>query len=181
MKRSRLFLMGALAIALSYGSAVKAELLDITRPGDPIALVNGTNDGDGSAGAPPGAEGVENSINDTGQKYLNFLDLDSGLAVTPSANPSNLPVIGLRLYSANDAIERDPASYSLSGSNDAISGPWTLISSGALSLPDGRNPGGATVAIPPSGNLDPAVFSETVLFSNSNSYAHYQLDRKSVV
>ena len=172
MKKSTLW-AASLAVLLGSSGVVSAQLVDITRPGDPIVAVSGTNDADGNAGAPPAAESEINAINDVGQKYLNFLDLESGFAVTPSANPGKLPVTGLRFYSANDAVERDPASYRLSGSNDSLTGPWTLISEGALTLPAERNAGGTTVAIPPEGNL--AAVNQTVLFANPNSYTHLQL------
>jgi hypothetical protein len=163
----------AFLVLTSYVAQVSASVVDITRPGDPIKLINGFNQGDGDAGAPPGAEGVENAINDIGQKYLNFLDISSGLAVTPSGNGGNLPVTGIRLYTANDAEPRDPASYQLAGSNGTIDGPWEIISSGNLALPAGRNAGGAAVAIPPEGNL--TAFHQAVTFGNTSSYAHYQI------
>lgn len=162
----------ALAYVVGQTTAVSAAFIDITRPGDPIQVVSGFNQGDGDAGAPPAAEGVENAINDTGQKYLNFLDLSSGFAVTPSAANGN-PVIGLRLYTANDAEPRDPASYQLFGSNDSIDGPWEVIASGNLSLPADRNPGGNAVVIPPAGNL--AAFHQEITFDNATAYDHYQL------
>jgi hypothetical protein len=152
---------------------VSGAFIDITRPNDPTQLVSGFNQGDGDAGPPPAAEGVENAINDIGQKYLNFLDISSGFAVTPSANPNNEPVIGLRLYTANDVPERDPASYQLFGSNDGLEGPWTVISSGNLALPADRNDGGNAVSIPPTGNL--GAFHQEVTFDNADPYAHYQL------
>ena len=149
-----------------------AALMDITRPGDAIQLVSGFNQNDDAAGDPPGAEGVENAINDIGQKYLNFLDLSSGFSVTPSQG-ADAAVVGLRLYTANDQAPRDPASYQLFGSNDSIDGPWEAISSGALALPDGRNDGGDTVMIPPAGNMD--AFHQEVSFDNELSYSHYSL------
>ena len=104
---------------------------------------------------------------------MNFLDRDSGFAVTPSANPGNLPVTGLRFYTANDAVPRDPANFVLSGSNDGLSGPWKPIASGQLALPDERNAGGDAVVIPPTGNLD--AVHQTVLFDNELSFAHYRV------
>jgi hypothetical protein len=157
----------------SYVAQATAANIDITRPGDAIELISGLNQGDGDAGAPPAAETVDHAIDDVGQKYLNFLDLNSGFAVTPSGNSGNLPVIGLRLYTANDVPARDPASFQLAGSNDGLSGPWTVIASGNLALPDGRNAGGNAVAIPPEGNL--AAFNQEVLFANETPYSHYQL------
>jgi hypothetical protein len=163
-----------MTVVALYTAAASATIIDITRPGDPMAIVNGQNQSDGDFGPPPGNEGVEHAIDDVGQKYLNFLDVNSGFAVTPSANPGNLPVTGIRLYTANDVPERDPASFILSGSNgDLTNGPWDVIASGNLALPAGRNAGGNAVLIPPTGNL--AAFNETVAFSNATGYSHYRI------
>jgi concanavalin A-like lectin/glucanase superfamily protein len=152
------------ATALLWPTGSPAQT-DVTRPGDPIAIVNGFNDGDSDAGAPPAGEGVEHATDNAGQKYLNFLDLGSGLAVHPQVGLT--VVTGLRLYTANDVEERDPASYVLEGSGVAgLGGPWTIISSGPLALPSGRNPGGAT-------SLGPNF--QTVAFPNSTPYAAYRL------
>ena len=169
---SRIFPVG---IAFTMVAVVaNAAMVDISRPGDPIALVNGTDDGDGSAGPPPAGEVELHAIDDVGQKYLNFLDRDSGFAVTPSANPTNLPVTGVRFYTANDAVPRDPANFVLAGSNGTLeAGPWTNIFTGNLELPEGRNAGGDAVVIPPTGNLD--AFNQTVTFENAATYSHYRV------
>lgn len=166
------FACAAVLVAF-VGQSAFAAIMDITRPGDPIELISGFNQNDDAAGSPPGAEGVENSINDIGQKYLNFLDLSSGFSVTPSANVLGSPVTGVRFYTANDSPERDPASFQLFGSNDSINGPWEAIASGALALPEGRNEGGDAVSIPPAGNL--GAFHQEVNFSNSATYSHYSV------
>ncbi len=141
-----------------------AGLVDVTAPGDSVEVVSGENDDDENAGDPPAAEGVENAINDIGQKYLNFLDLGSGLVVTPAAGES--VVQGIRLYTANDAVERDPASYRLEGANG---GDFELIAEGGLALPDARNEGGDLA-------LDPATSAnQVVLFDNANAYTSYRL------
>jgi len=165
MKISKSLFCFAAALSVAWAATAQAQYTDITNPGDPIELVNGTNDGDGSAGAPPAKEGVENAINNIGQKYLNFLDIESGLAVTPSGNPSKLPVTAARFFTANDAPDRDPASYEIFGSNNSLVGPWTLISSGPLNPPADRNPGGN--AIP--------TFNELVTFANSATFDHYKV------
>ena len=158
-----------LALALILFSATHATAqTDITAPTDPIVIVDGANDGDGSSGPPPGNEDVENAINNTGQKYLNFLDLGSGFAVTPDFGASI--VTGIRLYTANDSEPRDPASYLLEGSNSGVGGPYTTISSGALALPSGRNPGGNTVTIP-----DLTANFQELNFANTTSYTTYRL------
>jgi len=163
-----------LALAfVTFTTAAQGSIIDITRPGDPIQIVNGANQGDADAGPPPAGEVESHAIDDVGQKYLNFLDLLSGISVTPSANPGNVPVTGLRFYSANDAVERDPASFVLYGSDAGLDGLWTAIASGNLALPDARNAGGNAVVIPPTGNL--AASQQTVTFDNTTPYAHYQV------
>lgn len=146
---------------------VVPSLQDVTDPSDPIVLVNGENDGDENDGAPPAMEGVSNAINNIGQKYLNFLDLESGFIVTPQVGPTL--VTGLRLFPANDAPERDPASYELWGS---VTGPeaddFVLISEGPLALPEGRNEGGE-VAI----NL--SLPHQELLFENGQAFISYRL------
>jgi hypothetical protein len=160
------------AIAFGLSQTAFAAYMDITRPGDPLTRVDGYNQTDDNDGEPPAGEVASHAIDDVGQKYLNFLDLSSGFVVTPSGNADNLPIVGLRLYTANDAEDRDPASFQLSGSNDG-DGAWTYIASGNLSLPADRNPGGDAVAIPPTGNLD--AFNQTILFDNELTFQHYQV------
>lgn len=164
----------ALVLVMFSIASVSAGLIDITRPGDAIELVNGFNQGpDTDVGPPPAGEVVSHAIDDVGQKYLNFLDLSSGFKVTPSANPGSLPVTALRLYTANDAEPRDPASFQLLGSNTDLNGPWTAIASGNLALPAGRNAAGNAVVIPPTGNL--TAFYQEIAFTNDLPYNHYQL------
>ena len=90
--------------------------------------------------------------NDSSTKYLNFDKLDTGLTITTGGGV----VTGLGLTSANDAPERDPASFVLSGSND----------------------GGATFTEIATGDI--AAFAERferqeVSFDNSTAYTTYQL------
>lgn len=139
-------------------------LSDVTAPGDALVRVDGENDGDGNDGPPPGAEMVENVINNVGQKHLNFLDLGSGFIVTPSAGPTL--VTGLRLYPANDAIPRDPASYVLEGQSGE--GEFVVISEGELSLPDERNAGGDLA-------IDPSLPHQEILFENAGVFDSYRL------
>jgi hypothetical protein len=98
-------------------------------------------------------------------KYLNFGNKNSGVIVTPSAGAK--AVTGFQITTADDATERDPASYEIYGTNSPIisgdnsqgnSEPWTLISSGALTLPDERMTEAALVS-----------------FANATSYTSYKL------
>jgi len=99
---------------------------DITGPGD---VVQGDpNDGDW-----PGAETPDLAIDDdVTTKYLHFKGSDepTGIRIEPASGASI--VTGLTFTTANDAIERDPVSFELSGSNDSIDGPYTLIASGDI-------------------------------------------------
>ena len=94
-----------------------------------------------------------NAIDNNDQtKYLNFDKLDTGLTITTGGGV----VTGLGLTSANDAPERDPASFVLSGSND----------------------GGVTFTEIASGDV-PAFGDRferrTVSFDNSTAYTTYEL------
>jgi subtilisin-like proprotein convertase family protein len=144
---------------------VAPSVLDLTQPFNAIQLVNGTNDGDTAGGAPPANEGVERVIDNVGQKYLNFLDLDSGFIVTPLGSTV---VNALRFWPANDAVERDPTSYRLEGSTAGPAGPWTEISTGPLNLPLARNAGGATTAL--RGGTQ-----ELIRFNNTTPYTSYRV------
>ena len=95
-------------------------MIDLTTPGDAVvALI--TEDS-------PGSERVPNAIDNNPQtKYLNFTgrnNTPSGLSISTGGGI----VSGIALTSANDAPERDPATYTLSGSNDGST--WTDIASG---------------------------------------------------
>lgn len=92
---------------------------DVTQPGDPVI---------GSSDNNPGSEGVANAIDNQPTKYLNFDIVNTGLTVTPSVGATL--VTGLNLTSANDAPERDPATYLLEGSNDGVN--FMEISSGSV-------------------------------------------------
>jgi hypothetical protein len=137
---------------------------DVTAAFNPVQLVNGTNDGDTAAGAPPANEGVIRVVDGVGQKDLNFLDLDSGFVVTPLGSSV---VNGISFWTANDAPERDPASYRLEGSTAGPDGPWTTISEGTLNLPAARNAGGNALLV--GGNV------QVVRFTNTTAYTSYRV------
>ena len=79
----------------------------------------------------PGGEHAGLAIdNDSSTKYLNFdgaNDTPSGLTITSAGGV----VTSLGLTSANDAPDRDPATFVLSGSNDG-GATFTEIASGAV-------------------------------------------------
>jgi len=117
---------------------------DVTRPGDPIV---------GTSNNSPGSEGVANAIDNQPTKYLNFDRLNTGFTVTPQLG---LTIVnGLTLTSANDAPERDPASYRLEGSYDGAT--FTTIRSGSVPAFPSR------------------LFKNTILFDHNLPYLQYRL------
>jgi len=148
------------AVKIIVGDAL--TLADVTTPGDPIAILNGSS---------PATQTVTNAIDNTSSKYLNF-DADAaapfvgpvGFVVTPSKGASI--VSKLRVYTADDTEARDPVDYMLEGSNDGAS--WSLISSNLLTLPSGRNAGGV--------GLNPLTQNVWhVAFANTTAYTSYRL------
>jgi hypothetical protein len=96
---------------------------DVTAAGDPVVAIPPNRS--------PADEGVANVIDNSQRKYLNFAGAnggDTGFDVSPSVGRTL--VIGLTIQSANDAPERDPATYALYGSNDGTA--YTLISSNTV-------------------------------------------------
>src|SRR6185503_227277 len=102
----------------------------------------------------PGGEEVDKAIDNTSAtKYLNFDKLNQGFTVTPGKGAS--VVTGLRLTSANDAPNRDPTSFVLSGSQTGST--FTEIAHG--SIPDFTN----------------RFTTVSVSFTNDVAYNHYRL------
>lgn len=136
------------AILFVLATSVSPAAAQLFGPGDPIIAID--LDG-GPRTSYPGPEGPGNVADqDSSSKYLNFGKERTGFIITPAAGSSTIQ--SLRLTTANDAEERDPASYDLFGTNDPIGSTdnslgngetWTLISSGALALPSTRLTQGA--------------------------------------
>jgi hypothetical protein len=121
-------------------------------------------DGSGNWGW-PGGEAPDLALdNNTGKKFLHFKgELEpTGIRVTPLDGPSI--VTGLTLTTANDATERDPVTFELSGSNVGIDGPYELIA-------DGNIVDFAGEAAWPRFTMN----ATPITFDNDVAYAHYQL------
>jgi hypothetical protein len=164
-----------IAVALFAGvlsarsaSAALLTLDDVTLPGDPVVVVSGADDAPPVATNPPAAEGAANAIDNTVNKYLNFQDYGSGFIVTPSRGPS--VVRAIRLYTANDAPERDPASFLLEGSTAGANGPFTVIYGSNVTLPGNRNNQAAGTAIDPN-----TQYFVDVAFNNTTAYTAYRV------
>ena len=135
-----------------------AAQVDITSPADFIRGV--PDDGDWPGGESPNLA-IDDSVN---TKYLHFKGETepTGFQVTPSVRATI--VTGLVLTTANDAAERDPTAFELSGSNVSLDGPYTLIARG-----DVVDFAGATSWPRFTKNTTP------ITFVNKDAYAHYQL------
>lgn len=86
----------------------------------------------------------------------------TGFRTTPEAGAA--VVTGLTFTTANDAEERDPVAWELSGSNESIEGPYTMIARGQIvdfNQPTAW-PRGVKNATP-------------IAFENNTAYKHYQV------
>jgi len=91
----------------------------------------------------PSNEGPANAFdNNPYTKYLNFDKQNAGVTIQLNAGRV---VTSFKLTTANDAVERDPTSYKLYGSNDGST--WTLIQQGALSLSNNRFSVSSNIAV----------------------------------
>ncbi len=148
MKNSVLTLFALVAVSLLASVASADPILSI---GDAIIAIDSDPAGSNSRypdGEPPSAILDGN----TGSKYLNFAKEGSGFIVTPSAAST---VQSFVITTANDDPRRDPSSYSLFGTNDAIVSldnstgleeNWTPIAGGSVALPDDREVPGPVVS-----------------------------------
>jgi hypothetical protein len=131
------------------------QVVDVTMPDDPVGVTSPTS-------RSPDGERVQNAIdNNILTKFLDFNDSDTnppftgsvGLTVRTSGGAS--VVTGLALTSANDAPERDPASFTLEGSNNGAT--FTLIAEGLVPVFSRR------------------YFRQEIEFSNTAAYEIYRL------
>jgi hypothetical protein len=100
----------------------------------------------------PSNEGAANAFDgNPNTKYLNFDKQNAG--VTVKLNQGRV-VKKFTITTANDAVERDPASYKLYGSNDGVN--WVLLSEGPLSLSNNR-----------------FAVSDEIAVANTNAYVYY--------
>lgn len=152
-------------------------------PGD--AIIGGQSDGvnfnQGVAGGIantntwPSAEDPPNAIDGGAGKYLNFGITNTGFIVSPSGAAAESCVGSMQIWINNGLQSRDPASYELYGTDGPITIPLamsslTLISSGPLNLPPGRNV-----------NSLNAANSETIQIGSTVPYMHYVIVFPTVV
>lgn len=128
-------------------------IADRTAPTDVITMLGTTSS------APTGEEVFRAIDNSNSTKYLNFNPYtapgngNSGMEITLGYGP--VIITALSVTSANDAPERDPRSYTISGSNDGVT--WTPIANGALPAFTAR------------------FQRQVVSFSNFTAYSRYRI------
>jgi len=145
-----------IASALVFSGTAQAGR-DVTSPQDTVLGV--PNDNTPPNELPPFA--VDDQIL---TKYLHYDGGTeaTGFRVTPAVGPTM--VTGLTFTTANDADGRDPVDWELSGSNDSINGPYTLIASGEIvDFADGTAWPRRTETETP------------IQFDNDIAYKHYQV------
>ena len=159
---------------------------DVVRPIDPAGGAWFTTNTTTSSRYPGqdasyGSEGPNNTLDgDVNTKYLNYDVHNSGFIVTPKAGKTT--VKSIKFWTANDAEKRDPTSWILYGTDEAIQSTdnstglaenWTLIDSGNVSLPAERKAEGPLVAV----NNDTAYTSYKLLFPSLKdaSEGHMQI------
>lgn len=133
-------LVSLAVLALMVGPAFADAILG---PNDVILAIDA--DGIVTSSSYPAAESPVNILDGSpATKYLNRGGGGSGFIVTPSAP---IMIQSFTITTANDAETRDPATWELYGTNDAvvsadnsagIAESWTLIASGTLELPAAR-------------------------------------------
>lgn len=126
--------------AISTTAILSIAGTPILQSGDSIIAIDDESSGYPSNENPPLA--IDGS---TSTKYLNYGGPNSGFIVTPSVGLSL--VNAFRITTANDVEGRDPTSWSIYGTDDAILSTdnstgldesWTLIAAGDISLPSER-------------------------------------------
>lgn len=158
------------ANSLTVELRVVSGLQDVTQPGDPI-----TSFGDTSTTYPTEAD-PNNAIDNSTVRYRNGgMGLNAFTGFPPYEGPAGITVkpsigstlvTGFRIYTANDAPERDPSAYELAGSTDN-GATFIPITSGTLNLPLDRS--SDTLGVDPL--LAPM---QEVLFSNNRSFTSYK-------
>ncbi len=164
MFRNTSILIVIVSMLVFSGAAQAAR--DITGPLDTVVGVpdDGIEDGGNDSGWPPNELPPFAVDDQVLTKYLHFRGnvQPTGFRVTPAVGPT--VVTGLTFTTANDAEPRDPVEYELSGSNESIDGPYTLIAEGPI------------VDFAGSTAWPRRTKTETpISFANTVSYKHYQV------
>ena len=152
-----------------------SALTDVTQPSDVVLSIGDLSGGTaGPAGA--NADPVNAIDNLNSVKFENIGSSPNGPAgFPPFQGPTGLEVTpavgstlisGLRIYTADADVPRDPADFILLGSNDGLN--FSTIASGGLSLPEERSNNALAFDV----TLQPV---QEILFANHTAYTSYRL------
>jgi Concanavalin A-like lectin/glucanases superfamily/Immunoglobulin domain len=153
-------------------SVLHSTAINLVQRGDPATSYN-------DAIGAPGGNSAADAVDGTLTSFINFgasgnlttFTGPAGFVITPQA--SSTIATGLRFIVASSHPEDDPADYLLEGSNDG-GATFTTISSGPLSLPVQRNPGGGAAV-----NITNQILQE-VTFANTSGYTTYRLSAANI-
>jgi hypothetical protein len=163
-----------MAFGVDGGSASGMVLIDdITLVAEPFSLLTTmdiTSPGDAVQGVPndddwPAAESPDLAFDDdVTTKYLHRKGgaMATGYQITPMVGSTI--VTAVTLTTANDAGNRDPITFELSGSNTGIDGPYEVIAAGDV--------------VDFAGEAEWPRFTQNetaIEFQNAASYTHYQI------
>lgn len=157
------YLLTALAVGVAVSASSSLAATKLLSSADNVIAVGGKvkNNSNYPAAEAPGYL----TDQDPNTKYLNGGQIYTGFIITPTFGATVIK--SMQFNTANDAPERDPATYELYGTNEEIKSTdnsfgdqeaWTLISSGTLNLPEER-----------------LTASEFYSFENEVSYTSYRM------
>lgn len=137
------YLLTALAVGVAVSASSSLAATKLLSSADNVIAVGGKvkNNSNYPAAEAPGYL----TDQDPNTKYLNGGQIYTGFIITPTFGATVIK--SMQFNTANDAPERDPATYELYGTNEEIKSTdnsfgdqeaWTLISSGTLNLPEER-------------------------------------------
>jgi hypothetical protein len=153
--------------AVVVGNTATVTLLsgypDLPAAGDPVTAFGGAT---GDAGAPGNIDHLVGGTPDV--KCLWVGTVNVGFTTTPSVGSSIARAI--RLYTANDAQARDPASVVVDGSIDGGNTWVNILPQQGVALPAARNNGPSVAPNPLT-----QAFQELNFYSNTVAYTSYRV------
>jgi len=115
--------------------------------------------------------GVDNTVDGTTNK-CSLKKINGQIPGFIATSPSPSIIKGIRIYTANNYKEDDPASYKVEGSNDGIG--WDFISEMDINISRYRNAKGITINSTFEA-MDPTRNGKNIVFENEAVYTQYRV------